>query len=100
MRSRPNLLPPFPSYLILRPICRGTRIKRLSTGRKGDGGEVLQEPHEEERGFVVGELRWVWIVELATTGRKRDIIYLLPKTYPRTGIEREEYERIGGEVFV
>ena len=29
-----------------------------------------------------------------------DIIYLLPKTYPRTGIKREEYERIGGEVFV
>ena len=57
MRSRPNLLPPLPSFLIIRPICRRTRIKRLSIGRKGDGGEILQEPHEEERGFVVGELR-------------------------------------------
>jgi len=58
MGSRPNLLPPFPSFLILCPICRGTGIKRLSIGRKGDGGEVLQEPHEEERGFMVGELTY------------------------------------------
>jgi hypothetical protein len=77
MGSWPNLLLPLPSFF-LRPIRRGTRIKRLSIGRKGDGGEVLQEPYEEERGFVVGELRWVRIVELATTGlsewRKRDYI--------------------------
>jgi len=65
MGSRPNLLPPFPSFLILCPICRGTGIKRLSIGRKGDGREVLQEPHEEERGFMVGELTFVRIVELA-----------------------------------
>jgi hypothetical protein len=78
----------------------------LSIGRKRDGGEVLEESDEEERRFVVGELMWVRIVELATgkppcpERRKRNIIYLLPKTYPWTGIEREEYERIRGEVLV
>lgn len=103
MSSRANLLLPLPSCLILRPICRGTRIQRLSIGRKRDGGEVLEESDEEERRFVVGELMWVRIVELAAATperRKRNIIYLLPKTYPWTGIEREEYERIRGEVLV
>ena len=69
MGFRYNFLPPLPSFLIFRPIRRGTRIKRLGIARKGDGGEVLEEPDEEERRFVVSELKWVQIVELAGTAK-------------------------------
>ena len=57
MGFRPNFLLPLPPLLILRPIGRGTRIRRLSVGCKRDGGEVLEEPNEEERHFVVSELK-------------------------------------------
>lgn len=71
----------------------------MGIGRKRDGGEVLEEPDEEERRFVVSELK---NRKPPPEPRKEDIIYiyLLPKTYPWTSIEREEYERIGSKVLV
>ena len=108
MHSRHNFLLPLPSFLIFRPILRGTSIKRLGVRRKRDGGEVLKEPDEEERRFVVSELKvGTRSFKLAGTakpplGHEKKIlyIYLLSKTYPWTSIEREEYERIGCEVLV
>jgi len=45
-----------------------------------DGGKLLQKADEEEGCFVVGEL--------------------LPETDTWAGVEREEDERVGGEVFL
>ena len=71
-----------PSLCTLRthPRLWRSRLEWLSFIHVSDGGKLLQKADEEEGCFVVGEL--------------------LPKTDTWAGVEREEDEWVGGEVFL
>ena len=67
MRLRPEFLFSLSSRRLC-PLSRRTRVGALRVQVKGDGVKVLEQPNEEERHFVIGEL--------------------LTEAYARPGIER------------
>lgn len=79
MRLWPELLLALPSGTSS-PISRRAEFRLQSVEVQRDRIEVLQEPNEEERHLVVCEL--------------------LAKADARSGVEGEEDERVGREVFV